>query len=240
MNEQQTQSTKEGENTSERGIAFWIILLIGIAILTFGIFKFADKQPNKQPSINSTSTPATQNVTTSTDKDWVTGNKESSIVLTEYADFQCPACGYYHQIAKKLYKEFGTKVKFVYRNFPLRQIHKNAQLAAQAAGAGGKQGKFWEMSDTLFENQQTWSEQDNAEETFITYAKKLGLDIPQFKIDINSKEVKDKISSDYKNGIKAGVNYTPTFFLNNKKIQNPRTYDEFKNVLNQAIDKNNS
>ena len=102
----------------------------------------------------------------------VKGPETAPITIIEFSDFQCPACGSYYPIVKQLYQEFGDEIQFVYRNFPLRQIHSNAQLAGQAAEAAGRQDKFWGMHDMIFENQKTWSDQKSrqAEEAFIAYA----------------------------------------------------------------------
>lgn len=166
--------------------------------------------------------------------DWVKGNPEAEVTLIEYSDFQCPTCGAYHPVISQLTQEFGDKVKFVYRHFPLRQFHVNAELAAQAAEAAGRQGKFWEMHDLIFENQRDWSNNRTAREIFITYAENLNLDIEQFRRDLDSKEIKQKVEGNYQSGIRLGVNSIPTFFLNGKKIQNPRSYKEFKNLIQQA------
>ena len=132
----------------------------------------------------------------------------------------------------------GAQVRFAYRHFPLPQ-HKNAKLAATVAEAAGKQDKFWEMHDLIFQNQSDWSEEKNAAVIFAKYAQDLGLDLAQFQTDIASEEIKAKIENDYKSGVKAGVNSTPTFFLNGKKINNPRNYDEFKNAIEQALGQSN-
>ena len=89
------------------------------------------------------------------DSDWVKGNRSAPVVLVEYSDFQCPACAASAPLVKQLTEEFGNKIAFVYRHFPLPQ-HKNAYPAAQAAEAAGKQGKFWEMADLIFANQTKW------------------------------------------------------------------------------------
>ena len=128
----------------------------------------------------------------------------------------------------------GAKVRFAYRHFPLPQ-HKNAKLAATVAEAAGLQGKFWEMHDLIFQNQSDWSEDKNAAVIFAKYAQDIGLDLARFQTDIASDEIKAKIENDYKSGVKAGVNSTPSFFLNGKKITNPRNYDEFKNAIEQAL-----
>ncbi len=156
-------------------------------------------------------------------------------VLIEYSDFQCPACGVYYPIIKALQQEFGESIVFVYRHFPLRQIHANADLAARSAEAAGKQGKFWEMHDMIFENQKDWASQSNAKKSMIEYAQSLNLDAERFKTDLDSKEVKEKVNNDYLSGIQAKVNAVPTFFLNGTKLQNPESYEEFKKLLEEAI-----
>lgn len=165
--------------------------------------------------------------------DWVKGAalNEAKIILTEYADFECPACASYHPTLKQLASEFKN-VSFVYRHFPLTQ-HKNARPAAQAAEAAGAQGKFWEMHDLIFENQSIWSRSTSAEDAFTAYAERLGLDMVKYKADYASAKTKTKIASDYQSGA-SQVDGTPSFFLNNQKIQNPRNYAEFKNILQQA------
>ncbi|NUQ57035.1 MAG: DsbA family protein [Candidatus Paceibacter sp.] len=164
--------------------------------------------------------------------DQIKGNASSTNVIIEYSDFQCPACASYHPIVKQFVADSGDKVAFVYRHFPLPQ-HKNAKTSAAAAEAAGKQGKFWEMHDLIFENQKAWENSAKAEEIFTGYARQLGLNVEQFAADYNSEEIKAKVDADYKSGVKAGVNSTPSFFLNGKKITNPRSYDEFKTLLQQ-------
>lgn len=165
--------------------------------------------------------------------DWIEGVplNDAKVTLIEYSDFQCPACAAYYSMVKQLGHEFKN-ISVVYRHFPLPQ-HTNSRAAAQAAEAAGKQGKFWEMHNMLFENQNTWSVLSSAEETFNAYAKTLGLDMEKFKIDFNSSEIKAKIEADYQSGADQ-INGTPTFFLNDKKIQNPRNYDEFRSIIQQA------
>lgn len=206
-----------------------IILVVAVAGAIFSVWKFGS-----QPA--GPSTPSEPLSIAS--GDWVKGGAESKAVLIEYSDFQCPACGVYHSVVKQLTEEFGDTIQFAYRHFPLRQIHKNANLAAQAAEAAGVQGKFWEMHDMIFENQKEWSEKRNAEETFIEYGKILGLNIEQFKAGIKSKEIKEKIEDNYQSGLSLKIKGTPTFFLNGEKLNNPRTYEEFKKLIEESI--NNS
>lgn len=166
--------------------------------------------------------------------DWTKGAPltEAKVVLTEYGDFECPACGMYQPLVKRLSEEFKN-LTIVFRHFPLTQ-HPNARIASQAAEAAGQQGKFWEMHDMLFENQSFWSGSKTAEAIFLTYAERIGLNAEQYKADFNSAKVKDAITADYQSGLAGQINGTPTFFLNNKKIQNPQSYEQFKNIIQEA------
>ncbi len=172
------------------------------------------------------------NAVVSTDQ--IKGNREAKTVLVEYSDFQCPACAAYAPLTKQLLEEFNDKIAFAYRHFPLSQ-HKNAEPAALASEAGGRQGKFWQIHDMIFENQEEWAETDNAEEIFIRYAQMLGLDIEKFKSDLKLEELKKKITADLRSGQAANVNSTPTFFLNGEKIQ-PKSYEEFKQMILSQIE----
>ena len=130
-----------------------------------------------------------------------------------------------------------NQIQFIYRHFPLRQTHRNAELASRVAEAAGRQDKFWEMHDMIFANQTEWSDQRNAKNLFLQYAASLNLDVKKFEDDIDAKEIKDKVQNDYQSGVKFRVNSTPTFFLDGKKLQNPRTYEEFKGLIEEAISK---
>lgn len=168
--------------------------------------------------------------------DHVRGNPLSRIILVEYSDFQCPACGAYYPIVKKINQEYGNRIQIVYRNFPLVQLHKYAYVAAQAAEAAGKQGKFFEMHDLLFERQNEWPELPDVRGKFNEFADSLKLDRTVFEKDMESKEVKEKIDGDLKSGNASGVQGTPTFYLNGKKIDNPRSYEEFKQAIDVAVE----
>lgn len=204
-----------------------IFVILGIGGLVVGIKLWLGSSPS--PAI-----PLALDTVSSSD--WTKGNQDVKIILIEYSDFQCPACAAYYPFLKQLEQELGNKFLFVYRHFPLPQ-HKNASLAAAAAEAAGRQGKFWEMHNLIFENQKVWSDQPKAEEEFIKYAQTIGLDIAKFKNDLNSKEIKNKVKSDYQSGVRARVNATPTFFLNGKRLENPRNYEEFKKIIEANLQK---
>lgn len=167
--------------------------------------------------------------------DWSWGDISSKVVFTEYSDFQCPACAAYYPIIKQLQEKFGSKIGFAYRYFPLSNIHANADIAAQAAEAAGRQGKFWEMHDLLFQNQKVWSPDPDAQAIFKDYAKQLKLDEAKFATDLFANDVKDKILTSFENGIALNISGTPTFFLNGNKIPAPRSYEDFEALILQLL-----
>ncbi len=215
---------------SNRRILLWggvsILILVSVWMVSF-LIRFDNKSEQTASLLT----------TTINNTDWTIGADNARVTLIEYADFQCPACAAYDPLVKKLTEEFkDDSFRLVYRHFPLRSIHQNANLAAWSAEAAGMQGKFWEMHDLIYENQSEWASQySNAEETFVGYAKNLGLDIIKFESDLRSNEVKEKVDKSYKDAVSIGLNSTPSFFLNGKKIPNPRGYDEFKVVIEEAL-----
>jgi len=162
------------------------------------------------------------------------GSESAKINIVEFADYQCPACGQVYPTIKKLLDNYQGEIFFVYRNFPLPQ-HKNAILAAKAAEAAGNQGKFWEMHDKIFENQDFWAESDKALDSFLKYAKDLNLDVKKFEEDIKSNQILEKINRDINDGNDLGVNSTPTFFINQKKIVGYLSLEEFKKIIDQKL-----
>ncbi|OHB15425.1 MAG: hypothetical protein A2431_04075 [Candidatus Zambryskibacteria bacterium RIFOXYC1_FULL_39_10] len=170
--------------------------------------------------------------------DNVKGNASSTVTVIEYSDFQCPACRTYYSVMRQMMAEFGGEVAFVYRHFPLNGIHANAELAARAAQAAGKQGKFWEMHDLLFEKQDEWAKVANVQTLFESYANLLGISIEQFRVDWTSGEVKDFVKSQRVHSIQIGLQGTPTFFVNSEKIQNPSSAEQFRSIIQAALQGN--
>jgi protein-disulfide isomerase len=140
------------------------------------------------------------------------GNPFAPIELVEYGDYECPHCGRAYQIVKNIQQQLGMDLKFVFRNFPLSKIHPHAFLAALATEAASLQGKFWEMHDTIFQNQKILSK-DN----IFVFANNLGFDMERFKDDIQQKSLIEKVENDFESGMRSGVNRTPTFFINGEK-----------------------
>ncbi|MBF8249914.1 MAG: DsbA family protein [Candidatus Levybacteria bacterium] len=161
------------------------------------------------------------------DNDHIRGNVNAPVTLVEYGDFECRDCGDAYSIIKKLQKIEGNNMKFAFRNFPMSEIHPHAFHASCAAEAAGKQGKFWEMYDLLFENQEALHDQD-----LLAYAKTLNLEIGNFKKDIISKEINKKVKDDFMSGIRSGVNGTPTIYINGRRFDEECELD----LLRKAVE----
>jgi protein-disulfide isomerase len=151
-------------------------------------------------------------------KDWVRGSADAPVTLLEYADFECPFCGQAFRELKRLERAAGDRLRFVFRHFPLTQAHPHARLAAEAAEAAGAQGKFWEMHDTLFTHQRALELSD-----LLAYADDLGLDTARFARDLEQHRFSPKVRRDFMEGVRSGVNGTPTAFINGERWDGPFT-----------------
>ena len=203
-----------------------IVSVLGTFLLLFGVYKLIN-QPVQ------TDFPQTRELKSNDHIKWSSDKKN---LLIEYSDFQCPACKNAHNVLKTIEASGSAdfnitkKVTLVFRHFPLFQIHDKAYLAAYASEAAGKQGRFWEMTDLLFINNQ-WETSKDPKNEFINFAKELGLDLEKFKKDIDSSEVKNKVYENLKEGEQMGISSTPTFFLNGQKLDNIKSFDELKTML---------
>ncbi len=144
------------------------------------------------------------------ERDHIEGPVNAALTLVEYGDYQCPYCGAAYPEVKKVQKELGSELRFVFRNFPLTNIHEHAMNAAETAEAASTQGKFWPMHDFLYEHQGTLGDPSVA----LSYAKKLGLDTQQFEREIAQHAYQKRVKDDFMSGVRSGVNGTPTFYVN--------------------------
>ena len=221
-------STKQGK------VLLWTVVILILGGTVFALAMLPKKEPTEPNNSQTVQVPSVA------ETDWVKGNKNSEVTLVEYGDFQCPACAAYHPLVDKLLKEEGQNFQLVYRHFPLRQ-HNKAKPAAYAAEAAGRQGKFFEMYDLIYQGQNNWAEKINPKDVFLDYVRSLNLNLERYNKDFNSSEVKSRVEADLQSALKIGVNSTPTFYLMDstnspqvgKKIQ-PRNYDEFVNLIKQA------
>lgn len=138
--------------------------------------------------------------------------------LEEFGDFQCPPCGLFHPIVKQMQSEFGDKLQFTFREFPLYPNHQHSVVAASAAEAAGLQNKFWQMHDLLYEHQNDWKDKFDVRPIFEGYAKEIGLDVERWKSDLGSEQVAQRITRDGARGHSMGVKGTPTVFLNGREV----------------------
>ncbi len=202
-----------------------VVVLTGIFILT---------NHNKAAAPSGGSVAATNHVE---------GQGKSGVNLTEYGDYECPACYEYYPVLKQIYAKYSTQIVFQFRNFPLTQIHKNAFAGARAAEAADLQGKYWQMHDTLYDNQdpngqQGWVASDSPITYFKQFAQQLGLNTTKFVADYNSNLVNDRINKDLSIANNFGFQGTPSFTINNQPITAPApTLDAFSKVIDAAIAK---
>lgn len=180
----------------------------------------------------------------------VEGQNKAGITFVEYGDYECPICEAYYQPLKQGVSQYLDQIHFQFRNLPLTSIHQNAFAAARAAEAASLQGKFWQMHDKLYENQQAWVTSSSPIDQFTTYAQQIGLNVNQFKTDYSSNQVNDSINADMAAFKKTGQEQaTPTFFVNGKFIANTQfsdpqtgapTADKIASFLKSEIDKKTS
>jgi len=143
------------------------------------------------------------------ERDHLRGPAAAPVTLVEYGDYECPYCGQAYYAVKELERLLGENLRFVFRNFPLTTVHPHAELAAEAAEAAAAQGRFWEMHNQLFENQQALEGEDLA-----GYADLIGLDLPRFIRELTEHRYAGRVREDFLSGVRSGVNGTPTFFIN--------------------------
>lgn len=166
----------------------------------------------------------------------VEGAGKTGVKLVEYGDYECPFCEEYYPIVKQVAAQYNTQIFFQFRNLPLTQIHPNAFAGARAAEAASLQGKFWQMHDLLYENQNQWVSSSNPQSFFDIYAKELGLKTAQFDTDFAGTKVNSLIQADIAAFGKTGqAEATPTFFLDGKHITPDPTVASFSQLINAAI-----
>lgn len=207
---------------------FWAVIAV-IVIIFVGIFAINGHKSSNDSGSNSSS--ATRHVE---------GSGTSGVTLVEYGDYQCPYCQEYYQTVKQVVADYGDQITFQFVNFPLTSMHQNAFAAARAAEAAGKQGKYWQMHDILYENNDPtgasgWVASSSPTTYFNQYAQQLGLNVQKFKTDYASQAVNDAINADMAKGNKLGVDATPTFYINGKKQTLNNTTDAFHKAIDTAI-----
>lgn len=210
---------KEMKKSQEKGASSPVYtILTVIVVLFFGViiyFGFLAPRP-------------TLNLDTLEGNGHFEGSKDAKVRIVEFSDFQCPSCGRVYPFFKQLLQDFPTSVKITYRQFPLPQ-HINAQKAAEASECAADQGKFWEMHDRMFENQENLKVTD-----LKSYAKSLGLDQTVFDKCLDSGKYASKVAADKSYGVSIGVDSTPTIYINGEKVS-PSSYGDLKSAVEAKL-----
>ena len=162
-------------------------------------------------------------------RDHSRGPEDAPVTLVEYGDFECPACGQAYPIVQAVCEQMGDRLRFVFREFPLRQTHPHAEAAAEAAEGAGVRRAFWPMHDLLFTHQDALTPRDLA-----AYASQLGLDARQFAAEVQARRFEPAVEEDLQSGMASGVQGTPTFFINGVQYQGPIDADALRSALEQA------
>ena len=161
-----------------------------------------------------------------TPEDHIQGDPDAELTLLEYGDYQCPHCGRAYGIVKQVQKHFGRRLRFVFRNFPLAQIHPHAQTAAETAEFAGAHGRFWEMHDRLFENQDRLGLP-----LLLALTEEIGLDPQALRDALSAGEFEPRVRRDFQSGVRSGVNGTPTFFIGEHRHDGPWEFEDLVTAL---------
>jgi protein-disulfide isomerase len=218
---------KDEKKKSNSGIPLIIIVLVfaGVVGGAYYLYRSAkDQKPannsNGVTNTNSGRTPSTVAPIGANPPNML-GSPTAAVTVEEFADFQCGSCAATHPVMKEVQSIYGSKIKFVFRNFPL-QMHDKAYDAAVVAEAAGIQGKFWQMQDQLFTNQTTWaSPSANHKALWNEYAQKIGLDVQQFQNDVAGMAAKSRVDQDMGRGRALNVGSTPTILINGQSVPYP-------------------
>ncbi len=212
-----------------------LVSIIAIFAFLFVVYTATNKPQN---------TASYKEVATVQKDDHVKWSPAKKHILVEYSDLQCPACKSYHDYISTQIEASGSaspeimkNITFVYRHYPLPSIHQHAIEAATFAEAAGRQGKFFEVANKLFETQEEWSKMVKVTDFFMKIAKQLKLDEKKLQADMKSSGVTEKVQNDTATGNAVDVQGTPTFYLDGKKVEGVTSFDEFKKLLSETAKK---
>jgi protein-disulfide isomerase len=218
-----------------------VLVAVIVAVVLMSRRAATDDASTPTPQAANTSSPSAVNTaprqpTPGAPNPYSRGGQNAPITLEEFSDFQCPACGGLEPGLRKVVKDYGERVKLVFRNFPL-PMHRYAFFAAQAAEAAGQQGKFWEMHDMLYDNQDEWSKSMEPRVQLDSYATRLGLDVQRFKTDMERQDLTERIKADILRGNSLGVRGTPTVYLNGRELVPGKlvTEEELRREIDAAL-----
>lgn len=214
------------------------IIIIGLIVLVIGFVIYAMTKPEDVSNkATNTERPTVEADPAKLSNGQSLGPADAKVTLSEFGDYQCPACAKFHPVVKdQILPKYDGRIKFVFLNYPLA-IHKNAQAASQAAEAVGLQGsdKFWKMHNTLYEKQSEWEKEKNPEPKFEEYAREAGANIDQYKKDFDSQKVIDIINQQAALGDAFKIPGTPTFFVNGVMVDTQNGADSIIQAIEKAL-----
>lgn len=210
---------------------FFVLLVFMVIVIGTGVYLLIQVRQNVETigSGNGDSAVAPSGEVATTD-DPFAGNPDASIVIVEFSDFQCPFCFQSFPIVREIINTYGNDIKFIYRDFPIDEIHPQAQKAAEAGECAQEQGKFWEMHDKMFINQN-----DLFVPSLKRYAAEIGLDVSTFSQCLDNGNFAAEVKQDFNDGLFAGVDGTPTFFINGRKFDGVVSVEVFSSTIEQLI-----
>ena len=217
---------KNEPNKSSTVIPVVIIGLVLVAVVGGAWYLYSQSKPPNNSNVKPGATPVkaatvNPNAPLGANPPNMLGSPTAAVTVEEFADFQCPTCGSTHPIMKEIQSTYGSKIRFVYREFPL-PMHDKGYDAAVAAEAAGLQGKFWAMQDQLFTNQQAWSGANATyKQLWSDYAQKIGLDVQQWQNDVAGIAAKSRVDLDMQRGKALNVSSTPSIFINGELVPFP-------------------
>ncbi|MBV9210841.1 MAG: thioredoxin domain-containing protein [Acidobacteria bacterium] len=215
-----------------------LLIILGVLIVAFVVslllYKTMKTAPEAANSQKQSQTAA--QAVAGAEPPHVRGLDSAPVTLEEYGDFECPPCGGLYPILKNIEKEYGDRLRVVFRQFPLSQIHKHAYDAARAAEAANAQGKFWEMHDMLYEKQQEWTLSPDPRTDFINYARALNLNEDAFMRDMVGEVASTRVMQDMRRGKSRGVVGTPTLFVADRQLKpEEMTVDGLHKAIEDAL-----
>lgn len=206
-----------------------VLIVLVLALITFFVW-------NKAETLKKDNLPVTVNLSAA---DHRLGNPNAKVSVIEFADLQCPACKAFDPIVTQVIAEYSDRVSFVFKHFPLATIHQNAILGAMATEAAAVQGKFWEMKKTLYENQADWSTSLDSKNKVVALAVSIGLNKEKFEANLLNKNLEEKVFVDLKEATNLKLGGTPSFIINNKKVDSVDlgSVEKFKAYLDKELAK---
>jgi len=229
------------EKKNNSSLPFTIIGLVLLAALVGGwwFYQNSKSQPVKSATANKSTEANNQNIFANAKPGaspaWSKGAPNAAVTIEEFADFQCPTCATMHPKVQEIRAAYGDRVRIIFRQYPLEQ-HPKAYDAAVAAEAAGLQGRFWEMQNLLFSNQQSWSMATDHRKLFEEYAQRIGLDVAKFNSDLAGTITKKRVDDDLQRGRSVKVASTPSFYINGR-LAGDLNVDRMRQVIDVELQK---